>query len=59
VRLDRAIADEDELRDEIQQRLGCTVTSLTVQQLDLVNDSTLVDVRYRAEPVRVGSVVAR
>ncbi|GGF29181.1 DUF4956 domain-containing protein [Microbacterium sorbitolivorans] len=59
VRLDRAIADEDELRDEVEERLGCTVTSLTVQQLDLVNDSTLVDVRYRTEPTRVGSVVAR
>lgn len=47
VRLDRAIADEGELRAELERRLGATVTSLTVQQLDLVNDSTLVDVRFR------------
>lgn len=47
VRLDRAIADEAELREELGARLGATVTALTVQQLDLVNDSTLVDVRYR------------
>jgi hypothetical protein len=47
VRLDRAIADETELREELGARLGATVTALTVQQLDLVNDSTLVDVRYR------------
>lgn len=47
VRLDRAIADESELRTELESRLGAVVTSLTVQQLDLVNDSTLVDVRYR------------
>ncbi|KAM9866916.1 hypothetical protein ACIFOC_00237 [Leucobacter aridicollis] len=46
VRLDRAIADERELRDELASRLGGDVTALTVQHLDLVNDSTLVDVRY-------------
>ncbi len=50
VRLDRAYALESELRDELEARLGATVTSLTVQQLDLVNDSTLVDVRYRLDP---------
>ncbi|XPP27285.1 MAG: DUF4956 domain-containing protein [Leucobacter sp.] len=50
VRLERAIADEAELRDELEARLGATVTALTVQQLDLVNDSTLVDVRYRLDP---------
>lgn len=48
VRLDRAIGDENELRIELAARLGGTVTSLTVQELDLVNDTTLVDVRYRA-----------
>ncbi|QZY51521.1 DUF4956 domain-containing protein [Leucobacter tenebrionis] len=52
VRIDRAIPDEGDLRTEIEARLGATVTSLTVQQLDLVNDSTLVDVRFRLEPAR-------
>jgi len=47
VRLDRAVADEGELRAELEERLGGTVTSTTVQELDLVNDTTLVDVRYR------------
>ncbi|MDW4571396.1 DUF4956 domain-containing protein [Microbacterium sp. M3] len=47
VRLDRAIADETELRAELAQRLGGTVASLIVQEVDLVNDTTLVDVRYR------------
>lgn len=51
VRLDRAIAEESELRAELESRLGAVVTSLTVQQLDLVNDSTLVDVRYRIPAV--------
>jgi hypothetical protein len=47
VRLDRAIADEAELRAELSQRLGGTVASLIVQEVDLVNGTTLVDVRYR------------
>ena len=47
VRLDRAVADERELRAELEERLGGTVASTTVQELDLVNDTTLVDVRYR------------
>ncbi|WP_226533635.1 DUF4956 domain-containing protein [Microbacterium paraoxydans] len=53
VQLDRAIADEGELRAEMERRLGATVTSLTVQSLDFVDDTTLVDVRYRlpASPV--------
>lgn len=47
VRLDRAEADETALRALVGQRLGGEVTSLTVQELDLVNDTTTVDVRYR------------
>jgi hypothetical protein len=47
VRLDRAIADEAELRDELAARVGGQVLSVIVQELDLVNDTTLVDVRYR------------
>lgn len=47
VRLDRAIADQDELGAALAQVLGGSVTSLTVQELDLVNDTTLVDVRFR------------
>lgn len=49
VRLDRAVSDENELRSELGARLGGVVTSLSVHQLDLVNDSTLVDVRYRID----------
>lgn len=56
IRLDRAIADETELRSELERRLSATVTGVTVQHLDLVNDSTLVDVRYRvAASPRAGS----
>lgn len=59
VRIDRAIPDEGDLRTEIEARLEATVTSLTVQQLDLVNDSTLVDVRFRLDPARVRSARER
>lgn len=48
VRLDRAITDEDELHDELTARLGAPVTRVTVTDLDLVNDTTTVDVRYKA-----------
>lgn len=52
VHLDRAIADETELRNELARLLGGEVTGVTVQQLDLVDDTTLVDVRYRLRPPR-------
>lgn len=57
IHVDRAIADEAQLRAELESRLGATVTSLTVQHLDLVDDTTLVDVRYRFPriPVAVGT----
>ena len=47
VRLDRAITDESELTRVLAERLNARVTAVTVQQIDLVNDSTLVDVRYQ------------
>jgi hypothetical protein len=46
VRLDRACPDENELRVRLESTLGARVMSLTVKQLDLVNDTTLVEVRY-------------
>lgn len=52
IEVDRAITDEDELRSELEHRLGATVTQLTVQHLDLVNDTTTVDVRFRRGAVR-------
>jgi hypothetical protein len=57
IHVDRAIADEDDLRTELERRLGATVTSLNVQHLDLVDDTTLVDVRFRlgGAPVRAVS----
>lgn len=44
--LDRAIADETELTLHLEALLGATVRKVNVQRLDLINDSTWVDVRY-------------
>ena len=47
VQFDRAIADEQELRQALEARMGVKVTGVKVIKLDMVNDLTLVDVRYR------------
>ncbi len=47
VLLDRALPTEPELIAHLEQRLGAEVKHVSVQKLDLVNDTTLVDVRYR------------
>lgn len=44
--LDRAITGQEDLVEHLEQLLGARVHTLTVQRLDLVNDSTWVDVRY-------------
>lgn len=46
VRLDRAISDEGALRLELGRRLGVEITGLNVVEVNLVNDTTLVDVRF-------------
>ncbi|GAA3700246.1 DUF4956 domain-containing protein [Arthrobacter ginkgonis] len=48
--LDRAYADEDELRERLGELLGTGVQTVTVQELDLVNDRTRVEVRYAIRP---------
>lgn len=59
IHVDRAIADEAELRAELETRLGATVTSHTVQHLDLVDDTTLVDVRFRIDRAPAAAAAAR
>lgn len=46
--IDEAVLDEDELRELVEHRLGGRVHSVSIQHVDLVNDTVLVDVRYRA-----------
>lgn len=47
--LDRAIADPATLTARLEQLLGARVDRVVVQELDLVDDSTTVDVRYAVE----------
>jgi len=45
--LDRAVTDETALTAHLESLLGGRVRSVEVQRLDLVNDTTIVDVRFR------------
>ncbi|MFT4164895.1 MAG: DUF4956 domain-containing protein [Microlunatus sp.] len=45
--VDVAHRDEDVLRSHLEMMLGGQVVNLSVLRLDLVNDTTVVDVRYR------------
>jgi hypothetical protein len=53
--LDRAYTDEAALRAELERTLGSRMHRVSVTALDLVNDTTTVDVRYQvASAVPVG-----
>lgn len=45
--VDRAISDHVELRTHVAELLSAEVTELRVRRLDLVQDTTTVDVRFR------------
>ena len=55
--VDAAYTDETVLTDRLQQMLGARIHRLTVRRVDLVNDTTAVEVRYELE--RPGSVAPR
>ncbi|MEV6693592.1 DUF4956 domain-containing protein [Micromonospora sp. NPDC051196] len=57
--LDSAVTDQVTLVAQLEQLLGARVHTATVQRLDLVNETTLVDVRYSVRgrggaPVKAG-----
>jgi uncharacterized membrane protein YqjE len=54
--LDRAIAVDEELYARLEEVVHGKVHSATVQELDLVNDKTIVDVRYAYVPASARSV---
>lgn len=56
--LDRAIADPSELRAHLTTVLGVEPTGFTVRRTDLVNDTTIVQVRYVPSSSPVSSVSA-
>ena len=55
--LDRAIADETALIAHLEGLLGARVRGISVQQLDLVDDTTTVDVRYQLADRSFGAAV--
>src|SRR5690606_23783471 len=63
--VDRALTDRAELTRYLEELLGAEVRGVSVQRLDLVNDTTWVDVRYtepragrRATPVPTPAAAA-
>ena len=46
VTLDVAYTNEDELKERLESLLGARVRRMKVRRLNLVNDTTVVDVRY-------------
>lgn len=55
ITLDRAIPDEHEARNHLEPLLGGRVHNLTVRNLNLVTDTTVIDVRYELERSRVAA----
>lgn len=56
--LDRAFVDETELIAYLEQLLGASVKQVAVTQIDLVNDTTRVEVRYELPAVPAAKKVA-
>ena len=50
IQLDQAITNAEELRDTLAIRLNADITAVKVIKVDMVNDLTLVDVRFRPRP---------
>jgi hypothetical protein len=54
--LDSAITDRVALVARLEQVLGVRVRSASVQRIDLVNDSTVVEVRFEDRPARLAGL---
>ncbi len=51
--LDGAFVDETRLRTHLAERLGADIIGVSVSRLDLVNDTTTAEVRYRTRAAGV------
>lgn len=49
VTVDRAISDENILRTYLQDQLGYVIETVNILELDLINDKTVVDIRFNAD----------
>ncbi|HSN43067.1 MAG TPA: DUF4956 domain-containing protein, partial [Propionibacteriaceae bacterium] len=57
--LDRAFTDKSALVAHLEQLLGARVHGVSVQRVDVVNETTWVEVRYRVQPSKVTAAPAR
>lgn len=44
--VDRAISDEEELKTYLSTQLGYSIESVSIDELDLINDKTIAKIRY-------------
>ena len=51
MRLDKAYTDEDQLRRDLETMLNGKIRRLQVRRVDLVNNSTVIDVRFTRKSV--------
>ena len=51
MRLDKAYTDEDQLRRDLETMLNGKIRRLQVRRVDLVNNSTVIDVRFTRNSV--------
>jgi hypothetical protein len=57
--LDRAYPDEEQARAAVEELLGAPVHRLSIRSLDLVSDTTTVDIRYTARPAGAAAPARR
>lgn len=57
--LDHALADRTALVARLENLLGARVHTVSIERLDLVNDTTVVEVRYSLRPGPTGPVERR
>lgn len=57
--VDRAITDRDELIDHLKDVFSAEIVRVEVLDIDMVRDTTLVDIRYTTRPTRTSAANSR